>query len=115
IVITVTMNSGVFAAGPQTTNLVVSTNDPLHLTNLIQLTMQVGNNPCINIGGTIDPCTGIGTFTTSNLINNPPPSGWTWYFGDGDSLNGTQNPVHQYDTTTGTVLSIMAVACNGLE
>src|SRR6185503_9308679 len=65
VTITVTMNSETYSAGPQTTNLTITSNAPLQPTLINQITMTVGNNPCINIGGSIDPCTGIGTFTTS--------------------------------------------------
>lgn len=110
MVITVYMNSGTISAGPVNANLTISSNDPQAPTRIVPLQMEVGINPCFTIGGNIDACTGIATFTTTIIVNQP--ANWTWDFGDGGTGN-TQNPIHQYGEPAGTVIDVMAIGCNG--
>lgn len=110
LVITVVMNSGTITGGPISANLTISSNDPMAPTRNVPLTMDVGFNPCFTAVGTIDPCTGIATFTTTTIVNTP--NDWDWDFGDGtthDSLNA--NPIHQYGEPTGTVINVMVIGC----
>jgi hypothetical protein len=106
--VTCTFNSGTFAGGPQVANLTISTNDPLNTTVPIAITMDVEFNPCFSWTATLSTCTGIGTFTTGNLINAAGAS-WSWDFGDGGTSTD-QNPLHQY-ALPGTY-TVTAIATN---
>ena len=110
IVITVVMSSGTFSAGTQTTTFNVNSNDPVTPIVNHTLSMQVGTNPCFTAQGSIDPCTGIGTFTTTVIVN--APTSWTWDFGDGGTGN-TANPIHQFNEPNGTVIDVQVIGCTG--
>lgn len=110
LVVTVVMNSGTITGGPISANLSISSNDPQAPNRVVPLTMDVGTNPCFTIGGLIDACTGIATFTSTVIVN--APTNWTWDFGDGGTGN-TANPVHQYGEPTGTIINVMAIGCTG--
>ena len=111
MVITVYMNSGTIPAGPVSASLLIASNDPQAPNRNVPLTMEVGLDPCFTIGGVIDACTGIATFTTSIIVNQP--GAWTWIFGDGGT-GSTQNPIHQYGEPAGTIIDVMAIGCNGI-
>ena len=109
-VITVTMNSGTLAGGTQTANMTISSNDPVNPTVLCALSMQVGTNPCFTAQGSIDACTGIGTFTSTVIVN--APTSWAWDFGDGGTAN-TANPIHQFSAAAGTQINVQVIGCTG--
>ena len=106
--VTVVMSSGTFSGGNQTTSFSVNSNDPVAPVVNHTLIMQVLTNPCFSATGSIDPCTGIGTFNSSVIVN--PPTSWTWVFGDGDS-GFVANPIHQFSEPAGTILNVMAIGC----
>ena len=110
MVITVVMSSALLPGGTQTANLVVGSNDPVNPSVSCSLSMQVGTNPCFTAGGSIDACTGIGTFTSTVIVN--APTSWVWYFDDGDSATSA-NPIHQYSAPQGTLFNVMAIGCTG--
>ena len=110
LTITVVMSSAILPAGTQTANLTITSNDPVNPTVTCSLSMQVGTNPCFTANGNIDACTGIGTFTTSVIVN--APTSWTWDFGDGGSAS-TANPIHQFSAAAGTQINVMVIGCTG--
>ena len=112
LVITVVMNSTTMAAGTQSANLVIGSNDPVTPNVQFSLSMQVGTNPCFTAAGNIDACTGIGTFTSTVIVN--APTSWTWDFGDGGTAN-TANPIHQFAEPAGTNITVMAIGCVGAD
>lgn len=110
LVITVVMNSGLLAGGTQTANLTIASNDPVTPNVGCTLSMLVGTNPCFTAGGNIDACTGIGTFTTTVIVN--APTSWAWDFGDGGTAN-TANPIHQFSAAAGTSITVSVIGCTG--
>ncbi|MEO8085601.1 MAG: choice-of-anchor D domain-containing protein [Bacteroidota bacterium] len=111
-IITAVMNSGILAGGTQTANLTVSSNDPVAPSVTCNLSMQVGTNPCFSASGVIDACTGIGTFTSTVVVN--PPGTWFWDFGDGGTSTDP-NPIHQFSAAAGTQINVMLIGCVGVE
>ncbi len=109
-IITITMSSGIFAGGTQTANLTIASNDPVTPSVICALSMLVGSNPCFTAQGTIDACTGIGTFTSTIIVN--APTSWTWDFGDGGTAT-TANPIHQFGAPAGTAITVLAIGCTG--
>lgn len=104
--ISVVFSSGTLAGGPQVSNLIVNTNDPLNLSKSIPLTLNVDFNPCMDYTFTSNTCNGSSIFATTQ-INTPDT--YHWDFGDGDTSN-VQNPTH-YFPNNGT-FTVTLIACN---
>jgi PKD repeat protein len=106
--VTFTLNSGTLLAGTYTTNLIITSNDPIIPTYTVPITMIVGNNPCANFTFTnLNNCTGIVTFTNTTVNT---ATSYNWNFGNGVSSTLT-NPTITY-SVAGTY-SISLTACNG--
>ena len=107
-VVTFTLNSGNLSAGTYTTNLVITSNDPLVPTYTVPISMIVGNNPCANFAFTnSNNCTGIVTFTNSTVNT---ATSYNWNFGNGTNSTLT-NPTITY-SVAGTY-SVSLTACSG--
>lgn len=107
-VVTFTLNSGSLSAGTYTTNLIITSNDPLTPTYTVPITMVVSDNPCANFVFTnSNNCTGVVTFT-NNTVNTT--TSYNWNFGNG-TTSTVANPTVTY-LTAGTY-SVALTACNG--
>ena len=103
----VTINSAGLIGGTYTDYIIVTSNDPLHSTDSVLVTVNVGFNPCANFTHTdVSSCTGIVTFN-DNTFNIPTT--WSWTFGDGGTST-QQNPTHTY--TANGIYNVKLVACN---
>ena len=106
--ITYTFNSGSLTAGTYTSNVIISSNDPLTPTYTVPVTMIVSDNPCAGFVYTnSNNCTGVVSFT-NNTVNTV--TSYSWNFGNG--TNSTlANPTTNY-TSIGNY-TINLTACNG--
>jgi len=112
VLVYVTFYSGSLAGGVYTTNLIVTSNDPLIPSDTIQVTLNVSFNPCANfVFDATSPCNGNIQFQDTTL--NAPTS-WTWYFGDGDSSN-VQNPLHVYSAAGNYTVTLIACNASGCD
>jgi len=107
-VISYTFNSGNLTAGTYTSNVIVSSNDPLTPTYTVPVTMIVNDNPCVNYAfNNPNNCSGIVTFT-NNTINTV--TSYNWDFGNGTN-SALANPTVNY-TSSGNY-TVTLTACNG--
>jgi PKD repeat protein len=104
--ITLNFGSSTIPGGPQSTNLIITSNDPLIPSTNIPVIMVVNINPCISFTVQSNTCTGFSTFTTTTINT---PTNYHWDFGDGDSSN-VQSPSHAY-AHNGTYTATLT-ACN---
>jgi len=112
VLIYVTLYSGTLPGGTYTANLVFVSNDPLHPTDTVPVTLNVGFNPCANFTfSQSSPCSGVVNFqdTTVNA-----PTSWLWYFGDGDS-SLIQNPSHTYSAAGNYTVTLIACNASGCD
>ncbi len=77
-------------------------------------TIVVGNNTGCNVSFTYSTANTLPNQVQFNGTSNPVSilSQWYWDFGDGTTLNGQQNPLHQY-SSPGTYIVCASLAMNG--
>ncbi len=102
--ITLTLSSGTLIGNTYTTNLIISSNDPLHLSESIPCTLVVAENPCVDFTFTTNTCTGEFEFTSTSINT---PTNYDWDFGDGNSSTQA-SPSHQYASNGAYVVTLIA-------
>ena len=104
--ITLTLNSGTLVGGNYTTNLTITSNDPLNPSKTVPCTLVVALNPCISFTDTNNTCTGEFQFTSTSINT---PTSYAWDFGDGGTSTDP-NPAHHY--AVNGFFDVELIACN---
>ena len=104
--ITVTFSSGTLSGGVQSTNIIISSNDPVSPYKSLVCSLAVDYNPCMSYTLASNTCTGITNFTSASINT---PTTYHWDFGDGDTAN-VANPTHGF-ASNGT-FTVSVIGCN---
>ncbi|MFN8166031.1 MAG: PKD domain-containing protein [Bacteroidia bacterium] len=111
VTITLDFYSTTLAGGNYTTNIQISSNDPLTPMKTVACTLSVDFNPCLSYTFTSNTCTGFSQFTTSSINT---PTSYHWDFGDGDTSN-VANPNHGFPANGNYTVTVIGCNASGCD